>query len=310
VRSKVEEPVRAAGALDWDAALAHCEQVALQGKNNLFRAAQYLAAKPRYHLFTATYAAMRVVDDAVDVDFLGKPAEERERQRGSALSGIDRWLRQVEDAAAGTLELGETALEPGIFMVLSRYLPESDLTLEPWRALASSMRHDVLETQLSSWDDFLAYCEGASVAPASVFIYILACRLEGGWRTSLSLPMPPADYARAMALFCYVVHILRDLPKDARRTGQLVTIPRDVLAEAGLTLEPFCRAVRDDDLASIAPVLRVLLGHATRYGDEARATIERLSGFLGRREQRILWVLFHWYRSTFETVRDGYAKVL
>jgi phytoene synthase len=305
--------VRAAeaqGAAGLDEQLRYCERIALQGRNNLFRAAQFLTARTRYHLFTSTYASMRVLDDAVDVDFLARSAADRERTRPETLAAVDLWVEQVERASRGAFVPGPGAFEPAIFTVLNRYLPESDLGVEPFHRLAGAMRRDVRETELAGWDDFLAYCEGASVAPASVFIYILACRLEGGERTALDLPRPPEEYARAMALFCYCVHILRDLRKDAARSPQLLTIPRDLLREAGHDAASFARAVLASDLAGIGPVVRALASRATAYAAEARAALASLEPHLGRREHRILWTLFHWYRSTFESVREEYAGAL
>jgi phytoene/squalene synthetase len=293
-----------------DEALRHCERIALQGKNNLFRAAQFLTARTRYHLFTSTYASMRVIDDAVDVSFLGLSAGDRDRARPAALQVVDRWEEQVERAARGEFAADGSAFEPAIFEVLNRYLPASDLGVEPFRRLAAAMRHDVRETELATWEDFLAYCEGASVAPASVFIYILACRLEGGERTTLDLPEPPESYARAMARFCYCTHILRDLRKDAARSPQLLTIPRRLLREAGHDAASFSRAVLAGDLAGIAPVTRSFVTRAEEYAAEARRVLARLEGRLGMREHRILWTLFHWYWKTFESVREEYAAAL
>lgn len=301
---------QAAAPAGLDESLRYCEKIALQGKNNLFRAAQFLTARTRYHLFTSTYASMRVLDDAVDVDFLSKDRADRERSRPAALATIDRWVEQVESASRGEFEAGSDAFEPRIFTVLNRYLAESDLGCGPFHRLAGAMRHDARETELSTWDDFLAYCEGASVAPASVFIYILACRLEGGERTTLDLPKPPEEYARAMALFCYCVHILRDLGKDAARSPQLLTIPRQLLREAGHDAPSFAAAVLSSDLAGIGPVVRAFTARAADHAAEARKTLAGLEGRLGKREHRILWTLFHWYWGTFESVQEEYAGAL
>jgi phytoene synthase len=303
-------PAAPASGADLADALAYCERIALQGKNNLFRAAQLLTARTRYQLFTSTYAAMRVLDDSVDVDFLGREPAERERTRPEALATIERWEEQVERAKRGGFAADAGAFEPRIFTVLNRTLGESDLSLGPFRRLADAMRHDVRETEIVTWDDFVAYCEGASVAPASVFIYILACRLEGRDRTVLDLPKPPEEYARAMALFCYCVHILRDLRKDAARAPQLLTIPRDLLREAGHDAASFSRAVLGSDLAGIGPVVRAFVARAEAHAAEARGTLAGLEDLLGKREHRILATLFQWYRGTFHSVREEYAPAL
>ncbi|MDG2123807.1 MAG: squalene/phytoene synthase family protein [Verrucomicrobiales bacterium] len=58
-------------------------------------------------------------------------------------------------------------------------------------------------------------------------------RVGGEYSHDAGLPL--ADYAHDMGVFCYLVHICRDVKKDALAGGdQLVTVPADVLAEHGL----------------------------------------------------------------------------
>jgi phytoene/squalene synthetase len=113
-----------------------------------------------------------------------------------------------------------------------------------------------------------------------------------------------------MALFCYCVHILRDLRKDAERSPQLLTIPRDLLREAGHDAASFSRAVIASDLSGIGPVVRAFASRAEGHAGEARTVLAGLEPHLGKREHRILWTLFHWYWSTFESVREEYAGAL
>ena len=74
---------------DLSAALERCARVAVAGRNNLSQAAAMLENPTKYRLFAATYAAMRVLDDAVDVAFLSRPPGERAATRGETVALVD-----------------------------------------------------------------------------------------------------------------------------------------------------------------------------------------------------------------------------
>ena len=110
-----------------------------------------------------------------------------------------------------------------------------------------------------------------------------------------------------MALFCYLTHILRDLPEDAQGNPQLLTIPDGLLAGAGLTLEAFAAAARDHDHAALAPVTSFLLERAEHYGGLARADLAELAPRIGSEAVEILQHLFERYVTTFGEVRARYG---
>ncbi len=146
----------------------------------------------------------------VDEDFLTLTTEHRDAGRDEARRAIVDWLDQstVFGAAAGPLH-------PDGVAALADTAGRSDLGTWPWHALAGALLSDVEEREMRSWVDFLDYCAGATVAPAAIFIYLLAARYDpaGGYR--YDLPRAARDYAKDLAVYCYIVHILRDLGKDA-----------------------------------------------------------------------------------------------
>ncbi len=284
-------------------ALEYCKAIAVRERNNLSQAAARLRESEKRTLFYVTYAAMRVLDDAVDVRFLSLPAPERQRHRPQVLALIDRWSEQVAAATAGRRAEGPEAFEPGVFALLAECLPKSEIGLQPWQALARSVRRDAQEIRPATWADFLDYCEGACVAPGAIFVYILACRVTLGSGTRLSLPRPVTDFARSMALFCYLTHILRDLEHDAQGNPQLLTFPDDLLARAGFSLPAFAAAARARDLAALAPVTSFMIGEAGRFGALAREDLAELAGALGREEMAVLEYLFERYVTTFDELR-------
>ena len=289
-------------------ALEYCTAITVRGRNNLSQAAARLREAEKRALFYVTYAAMRVLDDAVDVRFLSLPAPERQRRRPQVLALIDRWSEQVAMATAGRRAEGPEAFEPAVFGLLAEHLSKSEIGLGPWQALARSVRRDAQEIRPATWADLLDYCEGACVAPGAVFLYILACRVTAGGRTRVSLPRPVTDHARSMALFCYLTHILRDLEQDARGNPQLLTFPDDLLARAGLSLPAFVAAARAQEVAALAPVTSFMVGQAEHFGAQARQDLAELAGTLGREEGGVLQDLFERYVSTFEGVRDRYVR--
>ncbi len=291
-------------------ALEYCDKISSKGNNYLKRVARFLPDRTKYRLFCATYAAMRVIDDAVDENFLARPEEERRDDRQAMLGLVDKWLAQAEASAAGAYRTISSSFEPFVFEALNVVLKGTEIGLAPWRKLAASMRRDVREEGFSTWKDFLAYCEGACVAPATIFLYILGCDVDNDENSSLSWPEPPDRYARDMAIFCYIVHILRDLPEDARQNSQILTIPGEFLSNAKMRTQEFAAAVLTGNARAMEPVLGRLIELAHQYEARAEAQLGRLYRLLGGREYRIVWVLHRLYSRTFRLIRNDFARQL
>ena len=150
-------------------AIRSCEEIAAGNNSTLFHAARLL---PRYRrdLFSVTYAAMRVIDDRVDEGFLTLPENEREAQRAVVSGEVETWrLETAEQSATG-------ALPATVSTAFSGLVASSDLGPGPWNGLAAALQEDVAEREMAEWRDFEAYAEGATVAPAEIFIYLLACK--------------------------------------------------------------------------------------------------------------------------------------
>ncbi len=288
----------------------YCDRISSKGNNYLKRVARFLPDKTKYHLFCATYAAMRVIDDAVDEQFLARPSQERQRGRQAMLGVVDKWLAQAEAAAVGAYGSISSSFEPFVFEALNLVLRGTQLGLAPWRKLAASMRRDVQEEGFGTWNDFLTYCEGACVAPATIFLYILGCDVDKEKNSSLSWPEPPDQYARDMAIFCYIVHILRDLPEDVRQNSQILTIPGEFFSTARVKTQVFAAAVLSGNISAAEPVLNRLIEMAHDYERRAERQLGRLDRLLGTREYRIVWVLHKLYSRTFRLIRNDYARQL
>ena len=96
-----------------------------------FYASQILKT-PREN-FYATYAAMRIIDDVIDEDFLKLDTKSRNKLEASFERKLSRWLQQVLQ-----LETVDGPLSPGIIHALKYTIGRSDLTKSVWSDL---LRH-------------------------------------------------------------------------------------------------------------------------------------------------------------------------
>ena len=241
---------------------------------------------------------MRLIDDAVDEGFLCRPVTERAQQRRTMLASIDKWLGQCLG------EIEEGPLPPQVRYALRATAHCSDLGETPWTGLADAMRSDVREQPMLEWNDFLTYATGATVAPATIFIYLLGAKPDAAgfyW----DLPEPPSHYAADLGIFCYLVHILRDLAKDAERSERLVTVPRSLIRHAGLEKADLREAIlsRDPRVGTLAADLRQ---RASLHLDAGRGVLSALKAFIGPREHLALTGLIGIYQSLFDRFSADY----
>lgn len=274
-------------------------EVTRRSASNLWFVGRALEARKR-RLFQAAYATMRVIDDFVDDGFLALPPPQRVREREGALARLEGWIRSAEAAIRGG-HVNPDDLPDAEARELMRALAESagssDLPPDPWHRLGEAMAFDIREGRLRSWEDFLTYCEGATVAPASVFLYVLQAKPDGesGLQARIG-PAALADQARDMAIFCYLVHILRDFRRDAARGGQLLTVPESCFSAHGLS-----RAEAEAEPARAAPVLADL---ARLAGDHRRAARE-MAGSLKVGMAKRDWTILDALLSIYEGLHDS-----
>ena len=283
---------------------ALCERIASVGRNNLWQAARRLSDPQRYRFFLATYASMRWIDDQVDDGFLALPPPQRRQQRRAFLERIDAWEAWVNAAAGGDFRPHPEIPAAAVYVALQEVLRPADLGTWPWRLLADSLRQDVAEEPVLTWDAFFAYCEGATVAPAAVFLFLLGWTKEKDGRLSFGSQETLREAARKMGRFCYLVHILRDLRLDAARADQLLSVPRELLQTHGLTVEAFKDAVLGGDERTLEPVLGAFFEVAQAHRDAALADAAALAPRFSGESREILSGLLSVYDGMLRGLRD------
>lgn len=289
-----------------------CNTLAAAKNANLYRAAMRLGPE-RQQFFLAAYASMRVIDDIVDDGFLELTDHERDYAREDTLIAIDHWQQQIQAAKADAdnphPENGP--LSQQVFDALRLTLGRSDLNVDPWIDLADALRRDVAEEPMDEWDDFITYCEGATAAPASIFVYLLSARFDPEIGYTSPLTNPPLYHARDMAIFCYIVHILRDLPDDIKGPDRLVTIPADILIAADITLGEIRNAIGQKKFEELDRLGTILLEHAWEHFETGQARSAELLAILDPEETDTLSRLFAVYIELASAMMDnGYAAFL
>jgi phytoene synthase len=289
-----------------------CNELAAAKNANLYRAAMRLSPE-RQRFFLASYASMRVIDDIVDDGFLELPDAERDAAREAVIETIENWQVQIIAAKSGADNpMPETGpLSTSVYDALRLTLGRSDLSPEPWIELADALHHDVAEEPMDEWDDFIAYCEGATAAPASIFVYLLSARYDPEIGYTSPLTNPPIYHARDMAIFCYIIHILRDLPEDIKGPDRLVTIPSEVLIAADITLGEIRNAIGQGKYEDLDYLGRIMLEHAWEHFESGQAISAELLSVLDTEEADTLSRLFTVYIELGGAMMEnGYASFL
>ena len=270
-----------------------CRDVAKTANANFSYAATLLPTKKR-EFFYASYAAMRIIDDIVDDEFLALDEHNRQTSREEYLSILKNWLKQVcslNDATEGPLDIR-------VITALKHTVGKSDMGSDQWKDLARSLQLDILECSMVSWSDFINYCEGATVSPASIYIYISGSSYEPSDGYKYNLKKSPRYFAKNLAIYCYIVHILRDLAKDAKGSMRLITIPDEVLKEVKLTRSSIQKEVISKS-KKISNLADLLSEKAKSYQGKGHSEIEELYPVLGNREALALRGLIGVYDKLF-----------
>lgn len=277
--------------------------VARASKSPMERAAAALDPL-RYQVFCATYASMRVIDDFVDDAFLALPPAERAAERATASAVVENWRK----AATDRLATGSLAEDPAgfgdVMAALEATHAVAKLDPGPWNRLADAMTRDVEERPMPDWDAFLAYAEGATAAPAAVFVEILALRPGPDGRLESQLEGEAVGRIRNSAILLYLVHIMRDLSEDAEQGAVLLTLPATLFAEFGMDAEGFAAQAADDP-ALVAKARAAIASYAERFLLPALAELTALDRDLGPDDGAVLRGLCAPYIARYEKFADS-----
>jgi phytoene/squalene synthetase len=248
---------------------------------NFWDEERYCAAKTCYKL-------MRAIDDMID-NYKAKNKLIAVNKRKDFVANVEEWLKMIivsKDCNPQNAELIET---------IERFR----IPLWPLEAFAKSMIYDINNDGFPTMNAFLDYSEGASVAPASIFVHLNSISIKDDKYVIPSFDLKWA--ATPCAIFSYLVHIIRDFQKD--QLNNLSYFADDLIVDSGLTREKL------REFAEGKPVdnnFRNLIKHYYQLADEYRLktqiVIEEIKPLLEPRYQLSLEIIFNLYVMVFERI--------
>lgn len=242
----------------------------------------------RYCAAKSCYKFMRAIDDMID-DHKAAHKLIDKNDKEKFLAGVNDWLQMViisDECNPLKLELIET---------INRFR----IPLWPMEAFSKSMIYDIFNDGFPSLEAFLDYSNGASVAPAAIFVH-----LNGLKRVDGHFEEPPFDVrwaATPCAVFSYLVHIIRDFQKD--QLNNLTYFADDLILKNHLSrkdLREFAegRPVNDD----FRNIVRELYVVADEYRVKTFDVIKKIKPLLEPRYQLSLDIIFNLYLMVFERI--------
>lgn len=245
----------------------------------------------RYAAFRVCYRSMRRIDDLVDDrKERGDPITAEEAAYMQEL--MQDWLRAVQDRKPGD-EFQAEFLE-----TIDRF----KIPLWPWERLGRAMLYDLDHNGYRNFRQFLRYTEGAAIAPASVFMHLCGLTYQSGEYHAPRYDLRKS--ARDLAVFSYLVHIVRDFQKDHLRG--LNYFSDDLLSELSLGLDELAQIARTGrPTQGFRLLIRRYLQLAEYYRRRARATVDRLLPQLEPRYQLSLEIIYGLYLLTYQQIEPN-----
>src|SRR5512133_1902260 len=254
---------------------------------NILVAARFWDAE-RYRAACVCYKFMRTIDDLID-DYKAEHQVIAERDREHFKADVEKWLGMLfgkgvqSDFQAGLLETVEHFRIPHW----------------PLEAFARSMYFDVNNDGFPTVQSFIEYSQGASVAPASIFVH-----LAGLQESEHGYTDPPFDVrstATPCAMFSYFVHTVRDFRKD--QYNNLNCFAADVMARNGLTRSDLHEiAFGAPPTSGFRAMIREYHDLADKYRLQTLEVMERVCPMLQPRYRLSLEIIFELYLMVFERI--------
>jgi len=231
---------------------------------------------------------MRMIDDFID-DRKAKDEAITCLEREVLTNRVNSWIEC----------LAENPDNDPVIKELTDTVSAFHIPLQLFHNFAKSMLYDIDHNGFNTLEDFIDYAEGASVAPASVFVHLCSLSEENG-------EYRPPDFdvieaARPCALFSYIVHIIRDFQEDQQNNLNYFAL--DILKKNGLLPEDLKKIASGSPVSdSFREIIREYYDLAQQYNDKTLQEIENLSGKLSGRYFFSLHLIYSLYKMVFDRI--------
>lgn len=259
----------------------------IQDHPNILIAASFWDEE-RYGAARTCYQFMRSIDDLID-NYKAANSEIPEDQKERLVGDVDYWIGLIK-----TMNPSNPLQEK-----LTETLEKFRIPVLQLQNFARSMIYDIYHDGFPTLQAFLEYAEGASVAPAAIFVHLCGInKLNGQYHEP---EFDVAEAARPCAIFSYLVHIIRDFQKDQR--NHLNYFADSLLKRYGLDrkiIREFAmKGSVDDRFRSLVKEYHTLADH---YRRETYKIMNNIRPYLSTRYQLSLEIIFNLYLMVFERI--------
>lgn len=242
----------------------------------------------RFNAAKTCYKFMRMIDDYID----------DRKATGEKISCLEK--EELSEKVYSWIECldGANGNDP-FYSELTRTISTFKIPLQYFHTFAKSMLFDINNNGFSTLNEFLDYAEGASVAPASVFVHL--CCLEEADDGYMVPDIDIVRVARPCALFSYLVHIIRDFQKD--QFDNLNYFAADILMENQLDPADLKEIAHSGSVPdSFRRVIRTYYDHARKYEIRTRETLQKIAAMLDGQNLMSLHVIYNLYKMVFDRI--------
>ncbi len=242
----------------------------------------------RYRAAKICYKFMRMIDDLID----NRKAKEEKiscMEKQLLTEKVNNWINCLDNISSDDPFLKE----------LTDTITRFKIPLKLFHNFSTSMQYDIDHNGFPTFNQFLAYANGASVAPASVFMHLCCLTKKNG-------EFYPAEFdvieaARPCAIFSYIVHIIRDFQKD--QWNNLNYFALDILEKYNLKPSDL-KGIADGHSIpdSFRKVIQEYYTQAQHYEAETLSILNKLANHIKGRYFLSLQIIFNLYQQVFNRI--------
>ena len=242
----------------------------------------------RYQAAIICYKLMRAIDDLVD-NYKTEHPNISLAEKEQLMAEVNKWLGEIEKPSSNIPLVQEFSL------TFKRF----GIPVWTMRAFAQAMIYDIKHDGFASLQTFLNYAEGASVAPASIFVHLAGLRKKEN--TYLMPLFDVREAANSCAVFSYLVHIMRDFVKDQR--NNLMYYADDLMQKHGLSRDMLQQMAKGDPLCQgFRNMMADYCEIAEQYRIKTYNTIQRIKHLMEPASQLSLEIIFNLYLMVYERI--------
>lgn len=290
---------------------AVAEKIAAADLNNLYLTSRFFTDPKKYSAFCAFYAVMRVVDDRIDD--LPSRADLAAGDRRAEHDVVRGWEEGIAACYADRPPT-QAIVDRCVHTQAKALLQAASISLRSfrvpsflWENFFRAMHRDIDRSQFGSWRDFLHYAEGASVAPTTIYLFLLAAQRDStGTRYE-----PPDSFdlrgcGHHLGIFAYLGHIVRDLVEDlgTGRDGLLYFAGEDMKAHGVKKSTLFQDLARGKASPETRALVAELLRRAREHLAQGRALLEGVEAWMEEECRFILRLIITIYERVIEKIES------